>query len=229
VGYACELLKLSFGKHFVPLYLNGACAEVSTRFTRRNQTFQEAKRLGYMLGCKALFLLNSIGQEEELTGVSSLVREVRLPLRKLPPYDEALALLNKAREEYEFLKNSGASPPKLRVAWTKVDAALDVLERIKLGATNGEVISIIQAIKINNIVIIGVPGELHSKIALILKKFGSEIGKRVIVVGYANDYLGYIVPPEEYKKQHYEDIISQFDEEGLNLLIHELKLLIRDI
>lgn len=229
VGYACEILKLSFGKNFVPLYLSGACAEVSTRFTRKNQTFQEAKRLGYMLGSKALFLLNSLGQEEELTEASSLVREVQLPLRKLPPYNEALALLNEAKKEYELLKDSGASPAELRVAWTKVDGILDVLGRIELGATNGEVLSIIQAIKINNIVIIGVPGELHSKIALTLKKYGSEIGKKVVVVGYANDYLGYIVPPEEYNKQNYETIISQFDKDGVNLLIHELKLLIRDI
>lgn len=229
VGYACEFLKLSFGNYFVPLYLSGACAEISTRFTRKNQTFQEAKRLGYMLGSKALLLLNSIGQEEELTEVSSLAKEVQLPIRKLPSYNEALELLNGVKKEYELLKNSGASPPELRVAWTKVDGALDVLGRIELGATNDKVTSIIQAIKINNIVIIGVPGELHSNIALMLKEYGSKLGKRVVVVGYANDYLSYILPPEEYKKQNYETIISQFDEKGVNLLTDELKLLIKEI
>jgi len=229
VGYACKLLKFSFGKEFVPLYLNGACAEISTRFTRKRQTFQEAKRLGYMLGRKALFLLNSNGQEGEISGVSSLIKEVQLPLRKLPSRKEALELLAELKKEHEFLKSQGASPSELRVAWTKVDGALDVLERIQIGASDNEVTSIIQAIKINDIVIIGVPGELHSHIALKLKEYGSKLGRRVIVVGYANDYLSYILPTEEYRKQNYEAIISQFDEEGATKLTDSLKFLIKAI
>lgn len=228
VGYACGLLKSSFGKDFVPLYLNGACAEISTRFTRKRQTFQEAKRLGHILGRKAIFLLKSNGQEE-IAEVSSLVKEVQLPLRKLPSRKEALELLDEFKKEYEFLKSQGASPSELRVVWTKVDGVLDVLARIQLGDSDNEITSIFQAIKINNIVIIGVPGELHSHIALMLKEYASKLGKRVVVVGYANDYLGYMLPPEEYRKQNYEAIISQFNDQGAMKMTDSLKLLIKEI
>jgi hypothetical protein len=228
IGYVREFLKRNIEGH-VPVYLNGACGEISTRFTRRAQNFQEAKRLGYMLGSQILFLLNKMELIEEIKNVESKIKEIKLPLKQLPSYEEAKKIFDNAKEEYEKLKSLGAPQGKLRVAWTKVEGALEILERIKLGLIDNEVNTFIQALKINENVFIGVPGELYSTIAYELKQYGLSLGKKVIVIGYANDYIGYLLPPEEFQKQTYESFMSFFDDKTSKSLINDLKLLIREI
>jgi len=229
VGYTCELVKSHFGPKFVPIYFNGACAEISTRFTRKEQTVDEAKRLGYLLGNEVVSLLKKEVTGHDISDVNVSFREIKLPTKKLPSLEEAQKNLKKAKENYDELKRLGASPAELRIALTKVDGALDVLGRIEVGDFKDEIIVPLQSLRLDDIVILGVPCELHSSIALDLKQYGSKLRRKILVVGYANDYAGYILPPEEYKKENYETIISQFNEEGASLFISELKALINSI
>lgn len=229
IGYSCELIKSYFGHKFVPVYFNGACAEISTRFTRKEQSVNEAKRLGYLLGNNILSLLTKKGLEYDISDINLIYKELKLPAKKLPPLEEAQKRVKIAKKEYEELKKQHATNAELRIALTKLDGALDILERIKIGDFKDEIIVPLQCLKLDNIVIIGVPGELHSTISLDIKKYGEQQGKKVLIIGYANDYVGYILPPNKHKNENYESIISQISEEGAALLISQLKSLIDKI
>src|SRR5947209_7051041 len=49
-GVACRIVESSLGPGCVALFLNGALGDISTRFSRRNQTYAEVERFGRILG-----------------------------------------------------------------------------------------------------------------------------------------------------------------------------------
>jgi hypothetical protein len=63
--------------------------------------------------------------------------------------------------------------------------------------------SSLQAIRIGNQVLLGVPADLSSQIGLEIKEYGRKFGLRVLIIGFANDYVGYIIPRESYKRGSY--------------------------
>jgi hypothetical protein len=59
-----------------------------------------------------------------------------------------------------------------------------------------------QAIAIGKTALISIPGELFVEAGLEIKEKSGE--KDVFIIGYANDYVGYIPTLEAYKKGEYE-------------------------
>ncbi len=83
----------------------------------------------------------------------------------------------------------------------------------KVGDGKLVVTSSVQAIAFNGIAFAGVPGELFSEIGIRIKK-NAPFG-HVFVVGYANDYIGYIPTKENYLAGGYEtSMMSLSEEEG---------------
>jgi len=70
------------------LFTNGASGDVSTRFTRREQTFEEVERMGNILAGEVLKVMSSVATESpgDLMG---FVEQVKLPIRPFPPIEEA--------------------------------------------------------------------------------------------------------------------------------------------
>jgi hypothetical protein len=57
-------------------------------------------------------------------------------------------------------------------------------------------------------VLIGVPCDLSAKIGAAWKAEASRLGRRAVIVGFANDYVGYVIPSEYYETSHYEARMS---------------------
>ncbi len=73
--------------------------------------------------------------------------------------------------------------------------------------------SSVQAICFDDVAIAGIPGELFSEIGIRIKK-GAPFG-HVLVVGYANDYIGYIPTRANYLAGGYEtSMMTLCEEEG---------------
>ncbi len=104
------------------LYTNGASGDVSTRFTRREQTFEEVERMGNLLAGEVLKVMSSVVTEskDDLVG---LVEKVKLPIRPFPPIEEAEETLHKLEAQLQELKESGATHGEIRVATTRVQGA----------------------------------------------------------------------------------------------------------
>lgn len=66
----------------------------------------------------------------------------------------------------------------------------------------------IQAILLGDYVLLGVPGDLGSEIGLEIKSKAEAQGLKAIIVGFANDYIGYIIPSKYYFTGAYEARMS---------------------
>jgi len=111
------------------MFLNGASADVSTRYTRRASSFDEAERLGRIVADGAL---SAARQVEYVPTHQICVLRKRVTLPRKPPVspESASQALRKAEEELAELKASAdASPGEVRRAESAVLAWQIVVER----------------------------------------------------------------------------------------------------
>ena len=201
-GYAMRAVENAIGEDVIAMFTNGACGNVSTRFTRREQTFREAKRLGSILGGEVIKVSEEIETRDQ-GKLKVISKKIRLPAKRFPTIREAEEDCKTAKDNFERLKAEGATKERLRVSYTTLEGAERLVEWVKKGIGKiKEVETEMQAIAIDDTVLIAEPGELFVEIGLdIKKKAGLE---NVFVVGYANDSIGYVPTREAYKEGKYE-------------------------
>jgi hypothetical protein len=201
-GYAMRTVETALGKGVEAMFTNGACGNISTRFARREQTFREAERLGTILGGEVVRVASEIKTAEKAKlGVASKV--VELPVKSFPTIEEAKRALEEEKEKYNNLKKKGSSHGELRVAYTSMEGAEIVLRWVEAGISKLKKIETeMQAIRIDDSVLVAEPGELFVEIALDIKK-NSKL-RNTFVVGYANDTIGYVPTKKAYEEGLYE-------------------------
>jgi neutral ceramidase len=66
------------------------------------------------------------------------------------------------------------------------------------------------SLRVGDLLIVGIPGELCTGMGLEIKRRAREISgaKHAIIGGLADEWIGYIVPPEQYKLGKYESSMS---------------------
>lgn len=57
-------------------------------------------------------------------------------------------------------------------------------------------------------VLIGVPCDLSAEIGLAWKAEAARLGRRAVILGFAGDYVGYVIPATYYETSHYEAKMS---------------------
>ncbi|MBI3606507.1 MAG: neutral/alkaline non-lysosomal ceramidase N-terminal domain-containing protein [Nitrospirae bacterium] len=66
----------------------------------------------------------------------------------------------------------------------------------------------VEIVVIGDRVLIGVPCDLSAQIGAAWKAEAARIGRRAVILGFANDYVGYVIPSEYYETAHYEAKMS---------------------
>ncbi|UCD83523.1 MAG: neutral/alkaline non-lysosomal ceramidase N-terminal domain-containing protein [Deltaproteobacteria bacterium] len=89
------------------------------------------------------------------------------------------------------------------------------LPRFLTGRFGFETEAAIMAIRIGDAVLVGIPGEPIAEVGLEIKRESRKLGfKYPVVVGLANDYIGYIVNEKEYRKGGYETTMNFFGKDA---------------
>jgi neutral ceramidase len=207
------------------LFTNGAAGDVSTRYTRREQTFNEVQRFGNMLAGEVLKVMSSVVTESrrELVG---LVEMVKLPLRPFPPIEVAESTLHQLETQLQELKESGASHGDIRVATTRVQGAAIQVKLIEAleGRTNIE--TELQVLRIGPLALVGLPGEPFVRTVLDIKAKSDK--PFTAVVSYANDEVGYFPDRWSFEAETYEALSSPYQDDIAEMLTkHGLALLER--
>jgi len=196
--YALRVAEKVKGEDVIAIFTNGAEGNQSTRHTRRETTFREADRLGTMLGAEALKTLEKIETTDEVSlRVSSEM--IDFPLRKKFSVEEATKLWEKRVKEFEKYKGQKMSG-KARTAMINVLGAEHALRLAQSDIK--EVKAEMQAIAINDTILIGIPGELFVEFGLEIKK--NSPFKHTYLIGLANETVGYIPTPKAFKEGGYE-------------------------
>jgi len=198
-GHAMGVLERAKGGDVVAMYLNGTCGNVAPRdiwfkpdsppplprpsFPEDLRlAFKETERLGNVLGGEALKVAEEITDLTSDVRIRAARREVELPVRERPfpgPYLEKRLRETRPRQNGEEQEH---------------------MERIRSG--HKTIQTEVQAFAINDIAIVGLPGEVFVEYGLEIKK-GSGF-KYTVISELANDSIGYVPTPKAYEEGGYE-------------------------
>lgn len=194
-------------EHCPVLYHNGASGNQSPRHVTKANTFAEARRLGERLGATVAEAIRHI------TYVKACPLTVRrthvpLPLRELPPVDDALRQAKAALERFESLRAAQAPRTAVRTAECDWFGAEETVALARAAADGRLQIAAnlcspaeIQVFGIGPWKFVFWPGEFFVEYALEVKARCPD----AFVITMANGELqGYIVTPEAAARGTYE-------------------------
>jgi neutral ceramidase len=204
-GACIQSVKSLLGPETVVLFLNGAAGDISTRFTRQAQTFEEVTRLGCVLGCAATSLLMSgdkqplhqlyIAQDEVILSTQS--KELQTTLQSL-----ALAAQSALQSEKD--------PAKRRVYETQLQG---IAFRNREDSTHQPALkSTVTAWRFDDSTgFVFWPGEPFIGYDQQLKQ---AVGNQVTLIGYADGMVGYIPDVTFQADTAYEVLMSLCGKSG---------------
>jgi neutral ceramidase len=217
------------------IMFNGAAGDVSTRFTRRKQTWAELERLGTRLAREVIEASRS-SEPAKAGPISAKTVTLTIPFREIMGVEEAQKQFEDARDKVRraFVRPTGLAGrdenPLLVRPLIEGAAVQLVLSKIggwePLFGTNTAKMEL-QVIRVGDIIVGGLPGEFFGDRGVELKN--AALPKFGFIAGYANGYWGYITPPEEAAKGGYETMMSPLHPSNEPKIIREAKALIREI
>lgn len=234
-GAACRIVEAATGAPTV--YLQGACGNINPVWVR--QDFASVERAGQQVAGAALNVvagLSAVGDglrvhnirwdefpESALTGrvitpgLRFARREIELPLREFATDEEYEARIGAARAEAEA--NPAASPGR-RTAMAQLSryegerwAANWARRSGESGVRRTEV----QAMRLGDgLALVSWPGEFFVETADVVRE--QLPYEELLVAGYANDYVGYVVPESAFAEGGYESGVTFFTGEAETII-----------
>lgn len=188
--------------HWDCLVLNGACADLSTRFTRRASDPEELRRLG-----KILMEAVMTASPDPLPGFGEKIRTAE----KLVYLSRSASLSGELRENILTALRQKAAECTDPQALREYDSRIAVLERSAVGAEKNRMIRI-GAVNFGDYILLGMPFEVDYADGLDLEQTLSELaGQPVHLVCYTFGYDGYLPSGAPLSAESsYEDIASRY-------------------
>jgi len=166
------------------MYCNGAEGDQSATPRGGETRWERAERYGIELADEVMRVWAGIRTSGGVT-FAAHTQPVKLPGRVWHP---------------DFMKTGGAE-----YGMTPATAAI-LLERLAPPTTHTT------ALRVGDVVVVGVPGELTAEMGLRLKRdvAAATGAKSVIIGGLADEWVSYMLSPEEYRKGGYEASVSLY-------------------
>jgi len=191
-GYTMRLVEKE--KDALCLFTNGATGNINhinIFDPQQRRGFYEAERLGTILGKKVLSIIpkaKAIPVEE----LRIVREEIELPLRKITDSEiEKARKLAQGRKIKKISLVDGLSEE----VYAEQILALSKTSKKSLSSE-------IQAISLGDIALVSIPGELFVEYGLEIKRKSPFL--HTFIIGYANDYVGYIPTLKAFQEGGYE-------------------------
>lgn len=217
-GYTIRAIEASAGANAVVMFTNGAEGDVNTGHSADlsgigapipGRTFERAQRLGRRLAGEVFKVLS--GSSAPLPGpVRATVEEVTLPFRDIASVDRAEAALAATEREVSRLTAAGAgSEARTSAMIRRFHAEVDLgVARQRAGETAPGLVGELQAIRVGDLALVGIPGELFVELGLAIKA-GSPFNY-TLLFGLANGSVGYLPTREACQAGGYEAVATRF-------------------
>jgi neutral ceramidase len=157
-------------------------------------SFAHAERIGLALGMTAADMC--VGPPgEPVSGPVKVIRQrITAPARSdFPDRDPIQAEFDVRKKAVRAAIDRGAPVEEivsLRIAAAELEELLATIDR-----GSAPIPTEVQGLRFGNVAFIGMPGEPFCEYGLALRARSSDV-RSIVPVGYANDYLGYFMPPE---------------------------------
>ncbi|MFB3905677.1 MAG: neutral/alkaline non-lysosomal ceramidase N-terminal domain-containing protein [Acidobacteriota bacterium] len=212
-GFMISRLESALGPGGFAMFLNGAEADVSISHSSEltaigivsgDRTFERAAEVGGALATVVLETLPEIAPEEE--GIlAAATLDLVSPFKKLPSLDEAAATLVACRKRAAELDDLASEEGK-QARKELLYAEITYFHAREAHTDGGRVKLVLQAFRINDLFVLGLPGEAFVEIGLRIKQIAP---RSTFVVGLANGYAGYIPTSEAFGAGGYEVVSAK--------------------
>ena len=227
-GYTRQYIKKKLGEDVVLLYHTGPSGNQSPRHFIKANTFDEAQRLGFILGER---IVESIGQLrngsfKDWVVLSAKQSSQMLPKKKFMSIGEAESKMIFVKNKLKQMQQNSAHPSEIRTVECDWFAAEENLQLAQMAAT-GELEQVYQTVLPAEINIIGIdnnhfvflPGELFVEYSLTIKGSSPE---KTFVASLSNGVLaGYIVTEAAEQEGGYEASNSIFPAKAGQKIVNE--------
>jgi hypothetical protein len=190
-------------------FAQGTSGDQSSRYFRQGQSFDEAERVGRLMGKKAAEIIENMTYESDFT-MAHASKEVEIRIRKYPPISELEEDVRVRTAYYEKLKAEGASyldvqNANLRMlgAEDKLGYAICLRDGIRIDLYADENPAEVSAFRMGDHIICGYPGEVFVHYGLTVKE--KSPAKSTFVFELADGCLpGYCITDDAYEEDGYE-------------------------
>lgn len=187
-GAVRSWLRERMGYGMPVLFLNGAAADVSTRYTRQGSGTGELARFGALLAQQFPRGGGTLAPAPPVGRLAS----VRLPAAPRPDPAEAARRVAEAEASLAAATASGAPAPAVRLKEVELMGARKRLARAtRSGPAAWQ--ATVQVLRLGRLTLAAFPGELYARQGRTVAKTGAA----TLAVGYAGDYLGYLPPADD--------------------------------
>jgi len=206
-GVATSLIEKVKGDETVAIFLNGAYADTHPRkdlvpeynYSSQIEGDELTRTLGTVLGAAALRISETTRTHSEIT-IQTCAEIVKAPLEKMPCEEELRNRIPKDRQKLEELTKAGA--PRREWWWLRqgIDWSEHLLELYGRGERFEEHENLeVQAIRVGDTYLVGLPGEVLSQIGLEIKSRARKLGlDKILVFALTNGNPGYIPAEDDY-------------------------------
>ena len=179
------------------VFANGAAGDISTRFTRRESSFEECARMGQLAADRIRALLAQAVPAEP-TPLTGRFASVTLPARQVETEVSAREQLKKATLRWQKAVAEGADAGTVRILKSYVEGAGVNLEFARSMVGIGEFTVPVTVFRLAGLLFVTIPGEFYSTLSL----------PDTTPICYANGYYRYIADENAYEAGHYEALAA---------------------
>jgi len=231
-GYIRERLRELYPRA-VSVFTLGCAGDQSSRYFRRGQSFDEAERFGRTIADAAALAANSAEYKDSF-GITVKSAAFEPKLRTLPPYEAALAKMERKRALYEKAKDGGAPYLEVQNANLALLGAEDLLGYAEVMA-RGESLSLDVDEKPYEVTLAGfgdtsmlfLPGEVFMGVAKRIRE--RSLRKNLIIATVSNGCLpGYLYTKEDEAYGGYEVDTSLLDPSAADAITEAALYLINE-
>ncbi|MFA5865329.1 MAG: neutral/alkaline non-lysosomal ceramidase N-terminal domain-containing protein [Phycisphaerae bacterium] len=194
-GYLAEALQRIYGTDFTTVFLNGCCGNVNHidyQDPLQGRGYKMTQRCGYML---ATAVQEAMCRSTAVEGDHIAVSRELVTLKRLKISDKdrqwSETVLEKAKKQATAGQVDGLPDEFYAHTWMDVYKKQNTDDNVE-----------VMAIRIGNLAIVGLPGEIFCEFGMEIKKHSPA--KHTLVIELANDAVGYIPTQNAFAEGGYE-------------------------
>ena len=206
-GVAMAMVEHSLPRCTNALFLQGACGNLNP--IRNTTDFADVERYGLMLGGEVVKIAAQLSATDAPTvGAKVTARSeiIELAVRDLP----ARPALQQAYDEASHRLSATTDSAEQALRLSEVRLAEEALVLIDRGSA--PIAAEIQIIGIGDLALVALPGEPFVELGLAIRQ--QSPARHTFVIGYANDYIGYLPTPEAWEQGGYEVALGPWTRVG---------------